>query len=90
MLAIDQIEQIVNNFSKSISELGPQYSSVCAVHDALAEETVTQGVGVQDERALLQLYASLLTQSAIDCGWSIDDLEIFLSGVFEAVRPVLR
>lgn len=85
-----QIEEIVNHFSQSIAEVGPQCSSLCAVHDALAEETVTQGVGVQDEQALVQLYASLLTQSAIDCGWTLHDLEVFLTGVFDALRPVLR
>ena len=90
MLSMHHIEEIVNRFSQSIAEVGPQCSSLCAVHDALAEETVTQGVGVQDEQALLQLYASLLTQSAIDCGWTYEDVKNFLGSILEALQPVLR
>lgn len=79
------IEEIVGRFNADAAALGPQFTSVCAIHDALSEQTATQGVGLLDPVALLQLFASMVDTAAIANHWDADDVEAFLRQVSQAV-----
>lgn len=81
-----KIEETVSRFNADVSQLGPQFTSICAVHDALSEQSVTQGVGLLDPEALLQLFASMVDTAADANQWSMDDAEAFLGRVSAAVR----
>lgn len=81
-----QIREIVNRFNQEVADVGPQYTSVCAVHDSLFEQTVSQGVGLQDADASLQLFASLVDTLAHENRWSMNQIELFLENVAAAIR----
>ena len=81
-----KIEETVGRFNSEITQLGPQFASICAVHDSLSEQSATQGVGLLDPEALLQLFASMIDTAADANRWSMDDVDRFLQSVSAAVR----
>ncbi|MBD5559449.1 MAG: hypothetical protein HDQ87_03685 [Clostridia bacterium] len=81
-----KIEEIVRRFSEEITQLGPQFTSICAVHDSLNEQSATQGVGLLDGGALLQLFASMTDTAADTNQWTMEEVDEFLAHVGEAVR----
>lgn len=81
-----QIREIVNRFNQDVARVGPQYTSACAVHDSLFEQTVSQGVGLQDADASLQLFASLVDMLAYENRWSMEQIEQFLDSIAAAIR----
>lgn len=80
-----KVEETVSRFSAETAQLGPQFTSICAVHDALGEQTATQGVGLLDAEALLQLFASMVDTAAHANNWSVADVQTFLDRVSSAV-----
>lgn len=79
------IQEIVARFNADAAQLGPQFTSVCAIHDALSEQTATQGVGLLDPVALLQLFASMVDTAAAANQWTVEQVDAFLTQVSQAV-----
>lgn len=82
----ERTQEIVGQFNADAVQLGPQFTSICAVHDSLSEQTATQGVGLLDAQALLQLFASMVDTAAQANHWSEEDIQTFLDSIASALR----